>query len=107
MDNEGPTSDLVSVAEAATMLERSTEQVRRYLREQRLAGRRVGGQWFIERAAVMAFSGRSSREERFLKGLRPANQTRPLDDVIAIGEGPAADISAGKRGWWLAAARRR
>src|SRR4051794_7085009 len=51
MDEQG----LVAVPEAAKMLNRSTEQVRRYLREGRLQGRRIGGQWFIERAAVDHF----------------------------------------------------
>ena len=42
----------VSVNEAALRLGRSIEQVRRYLREGRLPGRRIGGQWFIEEAAL-------------------------------------------------------
>jgi len=42
----------VTVAEAARRLGRSIEQVRRYLREGRLAGRRIGQQWFIEEEAV-------------------------------------------------------
>src|SRR2546428_5563851 len=40
------------VADAARRLDRSIEQVRRYLREGRLAGRRIGQQWFIEEAAL-------------------------------------------------------
>lgn len=42
----------VTVAEAARRLDRSNEQVRRYLREGRLAGRRIGLQWFIEEGAL-------------------------------------------------------
>jgi len=47
--------DYVTVAEAARRLNRSIEQVRRYLREGRLAGRRIGQQWFIEEAALAAW----------------------------------------------------
>ncbi len=43
----------VNVNEAARRLDRSTEQVRRYLREGKLAGRRIGGQWFINESAVL------------------------------------------------------
>lgn len=32
---------------------RSTEQVRRYLREGKLEGQRIGGQWFIREPAVL------------------------------------------------------
>ena len=46
------TMTYLTVGEAARRLERSIEQVRRYLREGRLAGRRIGQQWFIEEAAV-------------------------------------------------------
>lgn len=42
----------VTVPEAAQALGRSAEQVRRYLREGKLEGRRIGGQWFIREAAV-------------------------------------------------------
>lgn len=42
----------VTVDEAARRLGRSIEQVRRYLREGRLPGRRIGLQWFIEEDAL-------------------------------------------------------
>ena len=45
----------VSVNEAARRLGRSIEQVRRYLREGRLPGLRIGGQWFIEEDALAAW----------------------------------------------------
>jgi excisionase family DNA binding protein len=53
-EETGPEQDdsYLTVHEAAKKMERSTEQVRRYLREGKLAGRRVGGQWFIREAAV-------------------------------------------------------
>jgi excisionase family DNA binding protein len=42
----------VTVDQAARRLGRSIEQVRRYLREGRLSGRRIGQQWFIEEEAL-------------------------------------------------------
>lgn len=107
MDQTGNDRNMMTVAEAARELSRSTEQVRRYLREGRLAGRRMGGQWFIERSAVEAFGQTSTKEDRFAKKLRPAARVRPLDDVIGIGEGPGSDISAGKHRYRLASLRRR
>ena len=44
----------ISVHDAARRLNRSTEQVRRYLRDGKLAGRRIGGQWFVEEAGLAA-----------------------------------------------------
>jgi excisionase family DNA binding protein len=107
MDHTGNDRDLMSVADVARELSRSTEQVRRYLREGRLVGRRMGGQWFIERAAVEAFGQPETKEDRFTRKLRPAARIRPLDDVIGIGEGPGSDISAGKQEYRLATLRRR
>ena len=43
----------ITVNEAAKRMGRSTEQVRRYLREGKLAGKRIGGQWFIRETAVL------------------------------------------------------
>jgi hypothetical protein len=43
----------ITVQKAANALHRSTEQVRRYLREGKLEGRRIGGQWFIREPAVL------------------------------------------------------
>ena len=48
----------VTVAEAARRLDRSIEQVRRYLREGRLPGRRIGLQWFIEEGALEGWAPR-------------------------------------------------
>jgi excisionase family DNA binding protein len=45
----------VTVEQAARRLDRSIEQVRRYLREGRLPGRRIGQQWFIEEAALASW----------------------------------------------------
>ncbi len=43
---------MITVAEAAKRLGRSLEQVRRYLREGKLKGQRIGGQWFVEEASL-------------------------------------------------------
>jgi excisionase family DNA binding protein len=39
---------MITVPEAARRLNRSIEQVRRYLREGKLRGQRIGNQWFVE-----------------------------------------------------------
>ncbi|HXH21566.1 MAG TPA: helix-turn-helix domain-containing protein [Dehalococcoidia bacterium] len=39
---------MLTVHEAAKRLNRSTEQVRRYLREGKLKGQRIGNQWFVD-----------------------------------------------------------
>ena len=43
---------MITAAEAARRLGRSLEQVRRYLREGKLKGQRIGGQWFVEEASL-------------------------------------------------------
>ena len=43
---------MITVAEAARRLGRSLEQDRRYLREGKLKGPRIGGQWFVEEASL-------------------------------------------------------
>jgi excisionase family DNA binding protein len=45
---------MITVAEAARRLNRSIEQVRRYLREGKLRGQRIGGQWFVEEKYLTA-----------------------------------------------------
>ena len=95
MDYTPANQDGLSVAETARILKRSTEQVRRYLREGRLAGRRVGGQWFIEPGAVKEFGTSQTREDRFTRDLRSAARNKPLDGVIGIGAGPGSDIVNG------------
>jgi len=52
VDNNTSSERLITVAEAARRLGRSIEQVRRYLREGKLPGRRIGQQWFIDEDAV-------------------------------------------------------
>ncbi|MBI4339290.1 MAG: helix-turn-helix domain-containing protein [Chloroflexi bacterium] len=53
----------ITVSEAADRLERSSEQVRRYLREGKLEGRRLGGQWFIRESAVAYVTRREEAAE--------------------------------------------
>lgn len=107
MDQRSTDRELISVAEAARLLQRSTEQVRRYLREGRLPGRRMGGQWFIDRSVVTGFATAGRKEDRFTQRLKPARRTRPLDDVIGIGEGPGSNISEGKLSYRTTGQRRR
>lgn len=95
MDYTATNQDGLSVAETARLLNRSTEQVRRYLREGRLAGRRMGGQWFIDPKAVEEFGASRTKEARFTRDLRSAARTKPLDGVIGIGAGPGSDIVNG------------
>jgi excisionase family DNA binding protein len=98
-------SQWLSVADVAERLGRSTEQIRRYLREGRLTGRRIGGQWFIAAAAVDAFARPSRGGAGFLERL-PAARHDPLGAVIAIGEG-GGDIAAGKDNYRATIRRRR
>lgn len=95
MDYTANNQDGLSVADTARILNRSTEQVRRYLREGRLAGRRMGGQWFIDPAAVEEFTASNKKEDRFTRDIRSAARTKPLDAVIGIGAGPGSDIVNG------------
>ncbi len=48
---------MITVAEAARRLNRSIEQVRRYLREGKLSGRRTGNRWFVEEAVLKSPTG--------------------------------------------------
>jgi excisionase family DNA binding protein len=102
LDNQ---RNLYSVAEAAKQLERSTEQVRRYLREGRLKGRRMGGQWFIDRDALDTFQQAAQIRNDFVSRLKPASEIRALENVIGIGEGPGSNISNGKSAYRNAGSR--
>lgn len=95
----------LGVAEAARFLDRSTEQVRRYLRENRLNGRRIGGQWFINVADLEQFRSALHEQHSFIERLRPAAETNPLESVIGIGAGGGSNIADGKDAyrrafWW-------
>jgi len=88
--------DLLTVTDAAVRLERSTEQVRRYLREGRLDGRHIGGQWFIEQGALNAFGQAMREEPGFLERIPLAMQSDPLGNIIGIGAGGGSNLSEGK-----------
>jgi excisionase family DNA binding protein len=88
--------EMLTVAETAKALARSTEQVRRYLREGALPGRRVGGQWFIEAATVEAFARQRRGPSEFAHCLRQTVHPDPLGDVIAIGGSGGGDIATGR-----------
>lgn len=87
---------LLSVSDAAKRLQRSTEQVRRYLREERLKGQRIGGQWFIDRDVLDAFVANQQAPATFIDRLESAARLRALDSVIGIGSGRGSDIGQGK-----------
>ena len=86
---------LITVGDAAKLLGRSTEQVRRYLREGELPGRRLGGQWFIDRADAEAFLQRRREGSEFERRLT-CSDPDPLRAVIAIGGSGGGDIAAGR-----------
>jgi excisionase family DNA binding protein len=98
--------NLLTVAQAARVLERSTEQVRRYLRENRLTGQRIGGQWFIDRSDLQQFADSAKAKQTFLSRVGLARTLRPLDSVIGITESNGSDISQGKRAFLRRAAER-
>ncbi len=70
--------NLITVPEAAKLLHRSIEQVRRYLREGKLPGRRIGQQWFIPREAVEMKSQKSTTVyEQRMTLLNEIREARP------------------------------
>jgi len=89
--NPGPPAaggdDLLTVPDAARLLDRSTEQVRRYLREGRLRGRRIGNQWFIDGSALPAFRAALREGGSFLGRVPPSDEVDPLAATIGIGRG--------------------
>lgn len=86
----------LSVQEAARLLGRSTEQVRRYLREGKLDGSRIGGQWFIDQAGLESFQREIHTPRAFLRDVEPADRTDPLGDTIALGNGGRSDLTLGR-----------
>ena len=59
----------ITVNEAAKRLGRSTEQVRRYLREGKVEGQRMGGQWFIAETTTL-YRTRRERTGMYLEAER-------------------------------------
>jgi excisionase family DNA binding protein len=90
--------ELLTVAEAAKLLQRSTEQVRRYLREGVLPGRRLGGQWFIDRAEAAAFLSRRPSGDEFQHKLAVSDPD-PLGATLAIGGSGGGDVARGRVGY--------
>lgn len=84
----------LTVADAARILDRSTEQVRRYLREGVLPGERIGNQWFIEDADLQQMLEARQRGEG-LAEIIGAGDRDPLGAVIAIGGSGGAEIALG------------
>ena len=99
-------SPYLTVAETARLLHRSTEQVRRYLREGVLPGRRIGGQWFVERTATEAFLRRRRESSDFQKSLL-ASDPDPLGATIAIGGSGGSDVAGGVAGYLRSLPRER
>jgi excisionase family DNA binding protein len=93
MANEA--SGFLTVAETARLLQRSTEQIRRYLREGTLPGRRLGGQWFVQRADAELFLRQRDEAADFVGALR-ADDPDPLAGAIAIGGSGGGDIAVGR-----------
>ncbi len=67
----------ITVPEAADKIQRSTEQVRRYLREGKLEGRRIGGQWFIRESAV-AYLVKGEDAARETKPAKSSDEENPM-----------------------------
>jgi hypothetical protein len=81
--------------------------VRRYLREGRLNGRRIGGQWFIEQKALQTFGEQKRDARAFLDKIASAAISDPLGATIGIAAGGGSNLSEGKQAYRLANWRRR
>lgn len=53
--------DRLPLQEVARELDRSLEQIRRYVREGKLPAQKLGMQWFVERGSLEAFKGAIGR----------------------------------------------
>lgn len=92
-------TELLSVADVAKELNRSTEQVRRYLREGSLPGHRLGGQWFIGAADLAEFRDRARQRPGLLDRIIATAPPDPLAATIAIGGGGGSSIAEGKESY--------
>ena len=61
---------MITVAEAAKRMNRSIEQVRRYLREGKLKGQRIGNQWFVEESSLVVAPWRPLVPPELLEDIR-------------------------------------
>ena len=74
---------MITVAEAARRLGRSLEQVRRYLREGKLKGQRIGGQWFVEEASLpLRYEVRSGPSASIREPVAMMERTRMTKEEI-------------------------
>jgi excisionase family DNA binding protein len=80
-----PLEGMITVAEAARRLGRSLEQVRRYLREGKLKGQRIGGQWFIDERSL---------EARYQPSGQRAQRIREPTAVMETGKMTKEEIAA-------------
>ena len=74
--------DLITVAEAAKILNRSIEQVRRYLREGKLPGQRIGQQWFIPRGALEGLGRKAPEKSVYQRRIELLEEIRELRERI-------------------------
>jgi excisionase family DNA binding protein len=84
----------LTVADAARILDRSTEQIRRYLREGVLPGERIGNQWFINQFDLDQMLAARQRGEG-LADVIAAGERDPLGAVVGIGGSGGGDIAIG------------
>ena len=84
----------LTVADAARILGRSTEQVRRYLREGVLPGERIGNQWFIAEFDLQHMLEARQRGAG-LAEILGAGDRDPLGSVIGIGSSGGGEIALG------------
>jgi excisionase family DNA binding protein len=84
----------LTVADAARILDRSTEQVRRYLREGVLPGERIGNQWFINEFDLQQMLEARQRGEGLASAIAAADRD-PLGTVIGIGGSGGSEIALG------------
>ena len=82
----------LTVADAARILDRSTEQVRRYLREGVLPGERIGNQWFIEEFDLEQMLAARQRGESLAEIIGTGDRD-PLGAVIGVGSSGGGDIA--------------
>ncbi|MCA9876728.1 MAG: helix-turn-helix domain-containing protein [Thermomicrobiales bacterium] len=87
-------SSRLTVADAARILDRSTEQVRRYLREGVLPGERIGNQWFISQADLDHMLETRQRGASLAELILAADRD-PLGAVIGIGGSGGSEIALG------------
>ena len=75
---------MLTVQETARRLNRSVEQVRRYLREGKLQGERIGQQWFVPEEAIHGRQRKDRRHQRHRVNQRRENADR--GDVAKVPE---------------------